>query len=249
MRPILFISDLHLHESRPETSDAFFRFLQTDAGRAQALYILGDLFEYWVGDDQLDHDPLARRVADALAACAGHGCKVSFMHGNRDFLIGPRFADAAGLSLLPDPTTISVGHRSLLLLHGDTLCTDDVAYQQFRRQARDLLWQRQVLSKPYPERVALAHSLRARSDTEKATKAEDIMDVSPIAVEAVFREHGYIEMIHGHTHRPARHVHFVDEHECVRHVLADWHDEMHYLSTASMIGTAAFNANSLAAPT
>jgi UDP-2,3-diacylglucosamine hydrolase len=225
MRPTLFISDLHLHETRPETSAAFSRFLLDDAIHADALYILGDLFEYWVGDDQLDHDPLSRNVANALKALANTGVSLYFLHGNRDFLISQRFATAAGLTLLDDPTVITISDKKLLLLHGDTLCTEDIAYQQFRKLARDPAWQTAVLAKPYQERVALAQSIRERSNTEKATKAEDIMDVTISTVENVFRQYGYIDMIHGHTHRPQRHVHVVDGRECVRTVLADWGDE------------------------
>jgi UDP-2,3-diacylglucosamine hydrolase len=225
MRPTLFISDLHLHQTRPDTSVAFFRFLQHDAAKADALYILGDLFEYWVGDDQLDHDPLSRNVANALKTLANTGVSLYFMHGNRDFLISHRFAIAAGLTLLDDPTVIIISDKKLLLLHGDTLCTEDVAYQQFRKLARDPAWQTAVLAKPYQERVALAQSIRERSNTEKATKAEDIMDVTIGTVKSVFRQYGYIDMIHGHTHRPMRHVHVVDGRECVRTVLADWGDE------------------------
>ncbi|MFN5542400.1 MAG: UDP-2,3-diacylglucosamine diphosphatase [Betaproteobacteria bacterium] len=230
MRPHLFISDLHLHQTRPETSAAFFHFLSSDATRAEALYILGDLFEYWVGDDQLDHDILSREVCDAIRTVSNAGVEVFFMHGNRDFLIGDRFATEANLTILTDPAHIRLGGRSLLLLHGDTLCTDDIAYQQFRRQARDPAWQAGILAKPYGERVALAASIRERSDTEKATKAADIMDVSLATVEQVFRTNGYIDMIHGHTHRPATHVHMVDGHRCTRQVLADWHTSAKWLS-------------------
>ncbi len=222
MSPTLFISDLHLHQTRPATTAAFFCFLESEAAGAAALYILGDLFEHWVGDDQLDHDPLARRVAEALAALANHSVAIFFMRGNRDFMIGTRFANEAKLALLRDPTVITIGDRKLLLLHGDTLCTDDIAYQQFRKQARDPAWQQSVLAKPYEERVALAQAIRERSDTEKATKPENIMDVSIATVDAAFRDHGYIEMIHGHTHRPATHKHVVDGHDCARTVLADW---------------------------
>jgi UDP-2,3-diacylglucosamine hydrolase len=230
MRPHLFISDLHLHQTRPETSAAFFHFLSSDATRAEALYILGDLFEYWVGDDQLDHDILSREVCDAIRTVSNAGVEVFFMHGNRDFLIGDRFATEANLTILTDPAHIRLGDRPLLLLHGDTLCTDDRAYQQFRRQARDPVWQAGILAKPYDERIALAASIRERSDTEKATKAADIMDVSLATVEQVFRTNGYIDMIHGHTHRPATHVHMVDGHRCTRQVLADWHTSAKWLS-------------------
>ena len=225
MRSTLFISDLHLHATRPATTAAFFRFMNDDTTSASALYILGDLFEYWVGDDQLDHDPLARDVANALKKRANEGVSIFFMRGNRDFLIGNRFAEAAGLTLLDDPTVIDVDGKPWLLLHGDTLCTDDVDYQKFRLQARDPAWQAEFLAKTYDTRVDIAKNIRARSTTEKAAKPEDIMDVSTTAVEACFRQHGYIDMIHGHTHRPARHVHVVDGKECVRQVLADWHDE------------------------
>ncbi|AMS32109.1 hypothetical protein AEM42_06335 [Betaproteobacteria bacterium UKL13-2] len=230
MRPHLFISDLHLHQTRPETSAAFFHFLSSDATRAEALYILGDLFEYWVGDDQLDHDILSREVCDAIRTVSNAGVEVFFMHGNRDFLIGTRFATEAKLTILTDPTQIRLGDKSLLLLHGDTLCTDDHRYQQFRRQARDPAWQAGILTKPYDERIALAASIRERSDTEKTTKAADIMDVSLATVEQVFRKNGYIDMIHGHTHRPATHVHMVDGHRCTRQVLADWHTSAKWLS-------------------
>ncbi len=230
MRSTLFISDLHLHATRPTTTAAFFRFMNDDTTSARALYILGDLFEYWVGDDQLDHDPLARDVANALKKRANEGVSIFFMRGNRDFLIGNRFAEAAGLTLLDDPTVIDVDGKPWLLLHGDTLCTDDVDYQRFRLEARDPDWQAALLAKPYAERVTIAQSIRARSTTEKAAKPEDIMDVTTTTVETCFRQHGYIDMIHGHTHRPARHVHVVDGRECVRQVLADWHDEAQLFS-------------------
>ncbi len=234
MGDTLFISDLHLHHTRPETSAAFFRFIKQQARQAEALYILGDLFEVWLGDDQLDHDPLSQQVCQSIATLAPAGVAVFFMHGNRDFLIGNRFADSAKVTLLQDPTTITVKNKNYLLLHGDTLCTDDVAYQQFRALTRDPAWQQATLAKAYAERVALAQMIRARSDSEKATKAEDIMDVSPDTVAAVLRQHGYIDMIHGHTHRPARHSHFIDGHECIRHVLADWHDEAQFLGLTDM---------------
>ncbi|MCA3000426.1 MAG: UDP-2,3-diacylglucosamine diphosphatase [Rhodocyclaceae bacterium] len=229
MSPSLFISDLHLHQTRSETSAAFFHFLSNDAAQAGALYILGDLFEYWVGDDQLDHDRFSRKVCDAIRILSDRGVNVFFMHGNRDFLIGDRFATEANLTILTDPAQIRQGDRSFLLLHGDTLCTDDRAYQQFRRQTRAPAWQAGILAKPYDERVALAASIRERSDTEKATKAADIMDVSPATVEAVFRQYGYVDMIHGHTHRPATHVHMVDGHPCTRQVLADWHKQAEFI--------------------
>ena len=234
MRPTLFISDLHLSALRPEINALFFRFLDDTAGKASALYILGDLFEVWLGDDQLDRDPLARKVADALRDCAKSGVKVFFMHGNRDFLIGERFALAANLTLLDDPTLIALNgidaEQRVLLLHGDTLCTDDVTYQTFRAQARDRAWQAAVLAKSYAERIAFAGKIREQSTTEKSRKAEDIMDVSAATVGQVFRDWQYPLMIHGHTHRPATHAHEVDGVRCTRIVLADWRDAVEVLS-------------------
>ncbi len=220
----LFISDLHLCDERPRTTALFKQFISTTARNAEALYILGDLFEFWIGDDQLDHDPLAQIVAQSLASLTLYGTQVFFMHGNRDFLIGNRFADSAGLTLLADPTHLIVDDRSLLLMHGDTLCTDDTGYQVFRRQVREPAWQASILAKPYDERVALAHALRSRSDVEKSMKADSIMDVNQASVAAVLKSSNYPCLIHGHTHRPAHHRHMIDGRLCDRWVLADWHD-------------------------
>ena len=229
MRATLFISDLHLSEMRPSVNALFFRFLETATSEAASLYILGDLFDYWVGDDQLEHDVVGRKVAAALRDLSEAGTKIFLMHGNRDFLIGERFATEAGLILLPDPVLIELDSKPTLLLHGDTLCTDDIGYQQFRLQARDPEWQREILAKPYPDRQALARSIRMQSDSEKSGKAEEIMDVTPGSVEAVFRSYAYPTIIHGHTHRPATHRHIVDGHVCQRWVLADWHERGEYL--------------------
>jgi len=228
----LFISDLHLCESRPQVNALFFNFLKEMAATTKALYILGDLFEYWIGDDQLDHDPLARKVAAALRSVADSGVSIFFMHGNRDFLIGARFAREAGLTLLDDPTLIDLNGQRCLLLHGDTLCTDDVAYQSFRQQARDPAWQATVLAKPYDERMQFAKRIREQSASEKSLKAEDITDVSRATVEQTFRNWGYPLMIHGHTHRPAVHQYLVDERSCKRWVLADWHTQGEYLEAS-----------------
>jgi UDP-2,3-diacylglucosamine hydrolase len=223
MRPTLFISDLHLADERPEINAIFFRFLDETAGTADALYILGDLFEYWVGDDQLDHDPLARAVVDSLRRVSDGGTRVFFMHGNRDFLIGKRFAREAGLTILADPTLIELYDQRVLLMHGDTLCTDDIAYQKFRAQTRTREWKSATLAQPYKARQQLAQSIRTQSDTEKSQKAEEIMDVTEATVEEVFRQHHYPLMIHGHTHRPATHRFLIDGRACERWVLADWH--------------------------
>jgi UDP-2,3-diacylglucosamine hydrolase len=223
MRSTLFISDLHLSDERPEINALFFRFMSEIATTTDALYILGDLFDYWVGDDQLDHDPLARSVTDTIRRLSETGTSVYFMHGNRDFLIGERFAREAGLTILVDPTLIELYGQQVLLLHGDTLCTDDVAYQKFRAQTRSTEWKNATLAKSYESRQQLAQSIRTQSDSEKNQKPEEIMDVTDATVEEVFRTHHYPLMIHGHTHRPATHRHLVDEHACERWVLADWH--------------------------
>lgn len=225
-----FISDLHLCAERPHITRIFERFIADKAPTADALYILGDLFEYWIGDDQLDIDPLANDVAQRLSALAASATKIFFMPGNRDFLIGERFAREAGLEILADPTLINIGRQSVLIMHGDTLCTDDVAYQSFRQQVRNPAWQLATLAKSIAERLALAQSIRSQSDVEKSMKPEAIMDVNADAVAESFRRHQYPLMVHGHTHRPARHEHMIDGHACVRWVLQDWHDIGGYLA-------------------
>ena len=224
MRSTLFISDLHLCAERPRGTQLFERFIAETAPAAESLYILGDLFDYWIGDDQLDGDPLANTVAQRLKGLAATGTQVFFMHGNRDFMISQRFAREAGLEILADPTLINIGATPVLLMHGDTLCTDDVAYQKFRAQVRNPEWQQAMLAKPAPERLALAQSIRSQSDVQKSMKAEAIMDVNIDAVAAAFQRFGFPVMVHGHTHRPARHDHLVGGRPCVRWVLQDWHE-------------------------
>ena len=216
----LFISDLHLSPDRPAATGALIRFLHGTAPAAEALYVLGDLFEYWIGDDGLDQ-PFNREIADALRTLAGRGVRLSFMHGNRDFLIGSRFARESGMQLLSDPPT--------LLMHGDTLCGDDVEYQKFRAMVRDPAWQRAFLAKPLAERVRMAQDVRGQSEQAKQVKDMAIMDVTPATVEEVLRSHAYPRLIHGHTHRPARHEQAVDGHLCERWVLADWYEQGSYL--------------------
>jgi len=225
----LFISDLHLCSGRPEINCSFFGFLQREAQSAGALYILGDLFEYWAGDDDLD-DPFNATVIAALARLAGSGVPVYLMHGNRDFVIGGAFARASGVTLLPDPTLLNLYGQPTLLLHGDTLCTLDEAYQAFRREARSEAWIGALLQRPLTERKAAIEALRRQSEQEKQRKAEEIMDVAPAEVEATLRHYAYPRIIHGHTHRPARHVHLVDGHACERWVLADWYQTGSYLA-------------------
>lgn len=224
MSHTLFISDLHLCPSRPAVNEIFFRFLRETAPAADSLYILGDLFEYWIGDDDMENG-LNAEVVNALRALSTRGTHVFFMHGNRDFLIGPAFADAAGLTLLPDPTLIELHGQRVLLMHGDTLCTDDIDYQRFRALVRDPAWQANFLARPLADRRTEVEEMRRRSEDSKLKKPTAIMDVSPRAVEETLRLFSYPPLlIHGHTHRPGRHVVIVDGHSCTRRVLADWHE-------------------------
>lgn len=228
MKPTLFISDLHLSQSRPGITRLFFDFLQGTAAGAQALYVLGDLFEYWAGDDDLA-EPLHAEVASALRRLHEAGVAVYFMHGNRDFLASAEFARAAQAELLPDPTLIDLYGTPTLLMHGDSLCIDDPAYMAFRTKVRNPAWQQAFLAQPLAERKAIIEGLRRDSDAEKAQKSAEIMDVNPEAVATALRENGYPRLIHGHTHRPARHLHDVDGRICERWVLTDWYEDGGYL--------------------
>jgi UDP-2,3-diacylglucosamine hydrolase len=223
----LFISDLHLDPSRPGIVAKFERFLGDTAPGADALYILGDLFEYWVGDDGLEL-PFPAAIARTLAQAAGR-MPVRFMHGNRDFLVARRFSEATGIELIDDPTVIDLYGTRTALLHGDTLCTDDVEYQKVRFQMRDPRWQQAVLTRPIAERVAIAQGMRAQSEGTKAGKDQEIMDVARAAVEQAFVDCDCAQMIHGHTHRPGRHEYIVDGVKRVRWVLPDWYEAGGYL--------------------
>ena len=225
----LFISDLHLCSGRPRINRSFFGFLEREAKSADALYILGDLFEYWAGDDDLG-DPFNATVVAALARLVGSGVPAYLMHGNRDFVIGDAFARASGVTLLADPALLSLHGQPVLLMHGDTLCILDQDYQAFRREARSETWICNLLNRPLAERKAAIEALRWQSEQEKRNKPEEIMDVDPAEVEAALRRHGYPRLIHGHTHRPACHVHTVDGHACERWVLADWYQTGSYLA-------------------
>lgn len=225
----LFISDLHLCAGRPQSNRSFFGFLEREALSARALYILGDLFEYWIGDDDLG-DPFNATVVAALARLVAGGVPTYLMHGNRDFVIGEAFARASGVTLLPDPTLLNLHGQTALLMHGDTLCTLDLEYQAFRREARSQTWISNLLHQPLAERKAVVEALRRQSEREKRSKPAEIMDVAPAEVEATLRRYRYPRLIHGHTHRPARHVHTVDGHACERWVLADWYQGGSYLA-------------------
>ena len=226
----LFISDLHLDDSRPGIVGEFERFIEGVVPGADALFILGDLFEYWVGDDGLDL-PLPRRVAAALAASARHQ-PVRFMHGNRDFMVAKRFTRDSGAELIADPTVIDLYGTRTVLMHGDTLCTGDQAYQRFRAQVRNPAWQAAALLRSLPERVAIARGMREESDAAKEGKSMGIMDVAALAVEEAFARSGCDVMIHGHTHRPGRHVHVVGGRERTRWVLPDWYAKGGYLEAS-----------------
>jgi UDP-2,3-diacylglucosamine hydrolase len=214
----LFISDLHLDPARPAVTRALAEFLSRSRD-CHSLYILGDLFEAWLGDD--DHAPLSTRVSSMLHQFSAAGPSLYIMVGNRDFLLGRDFCEAAGATLLSDPTVIDLYGEPTLLMHGDSLCTSDVAYQAFRREARSPDWQRDVLSRPLAERRELARSLRAMSAQANSIKSEDIMDVTPQEVTSVMAQHGVRQLIHGHTHRPARHA--LDA--GLRWVLGAWEDQ------------------------
>lgn len=219
----LFISDLHLCAKHPRGTQAFLHFLQNTAPKAEALYILGDLLEYWAGDDDLG-DPFHRQIAHALRTLAVNGTHLFIMHGNRDFLMAGEWAAACHATLLPDPTLVDLYGTPTLLSHGDTLCTDDVAYQSYRNQVHDPAWQQQFLGQPLAQRKASIELLRARSENEKQHKSSSLMDVNDAAVVALLREYNYPRLIHGHTHRPNRHLHTVDGHSCERWVSGDWHE-------------------------
>lgn len=222
MKATLFISDLHLSEERPETTALFLAFLRTHAREAQALYILGDLFEVWLGDDGIL--PGYEVVLDEIHTLAASGIPVFVMHGNRDFLMGDGFARRSGSRLIPDPAIIDLNGERTLLMHGDTLCTDDIEYQQFRNQVRNPETQRQFLKLPLEQRITVAKHYRTESRERSRYKPEEIMDVNPQAVMEAMRVHHVRLLIHGHTHRPAIHTLDLDGHPARRIVLGDWHE-------------------------
>jgi UDP-2,3-diacylglucosamine hydrolase len=215
----LFISDLHLQESHPRTLEAFFRFLREHASRAEALYLLGDIFEYWAGDDDLD-SPFHQHIVKALRTLSDQGVAVYWMAGNRDFLVGQDFAQAAGLRILPDPHVITLADQRIALVHGDAQCTDDLKYMAFRAQVRDPAWQRQFLAMPLAQRKAIIAGLREGSRQAHGEKSYEIMDVTADAVRALHEASGAEVIIHGHTHRPALHQDPASGRR--RYVLPDW---------------------------
>lgn len=221
--PTFFISDLHLDEARPRIVDLFETFLRDEARKADALYILGDLFEAYIGDD--DDAPLPARVATALNSLRDAGVPVFFIAGNRDFLLGADYAHRAGMTLLDDGTTIDLHGTPTLILHGDALCTDDAAYQAFRQQVRDPEWQRMFLAQPLAARRTFAAKARDGSRAHTSTTDMAIMDVNQTAVENALRDANVTRMIHGHTHRPAIHDFTLDDAPAQRIVLGDWYEQ------------------------
>lgn len=199
----LFISDLHLEPARPDITRSLKAFLAREAGQCQALYILGDLFEVWIGDD--DESSLATEVASALHAFHIAGARVYLMHGNRDFLLGTGYADRCGATLITEPYSLPLADGEILLLHGDSLCTDDVDYQKFRAEVRAPDWQQAFLARSLEERRDFARKAREQSRAATAGKAMSIMDVNGAAVQALLQETGQHTLLHGHTHRPAIH--------------------------------------------
>ena len=219
----LFVSDLHLEADRPDIGEQFLAFLDDEAAGAEALYILGDFFEAWVGDD--DPDTYYASIKNALRELTDRGVPVYFMHGNRDFMIGDRFAGETGVVLLPDPSPAELYGKSVLLSHGDALCTDDAEYQQVRLMTRNPEWQAMMLEKPLEERLAIAAQARERSKARNAGLPEEIMDVNADAVASLIEEHGVDILLHGHTHRPAIHEVAVGDRFALRIVLGDWYEQ------------------------
>jgi len=219
----LFVSDLHCEASREDIGAQFRQFLRGEARGADALYILGDLFESWIGDD--DPNPHYAAIKSELRTLCDSKVQVYFMHGNRDFMIGSAFAAETGVRLLPDPLIVDLYGERVLLSHGDAWCTDDHEYQALRAMTRNPQWQAAMLARPLSERQAIAARARAASKEQSATKSEAIMDVNPTAILEAFRTSGVATILHGHTHRPAIHELQIDGRTVRRIVLGDWYEQ------------------------
>jgi len=217
---ILLISDLHLEEERPDISRAFLHFLETRASQAEALYILGDFFEVWIGDDAMT--PFQHSIAEALRRLSERGTRIYLMHGNRDFMLGDGFCRAAGCTLLSDPNVVELCGERVLLMHGDSLCTRDEGYMRLRRLLRNPFSLLVLRHLPLSTRRKLARKLRNESRTQTRMKATDIIDVTPELIPRVLAEHRVRTLIHGHTHRPATHELLVNGQPAQRIVLGDW---------------------------
>nr|WP_241029820.1 UDP-2,3-diacylglucosamine diphosphatase [Citrobacter sp. ku-bf4] len=236
----MFIADLHLCTEEPAITAGFLRFLASEARQADALYILGDLFEAWIGDD--DPNPLHREIAAAIKAVVDSGVPCFFIHGNRDFLIGKRFARESGMTLLPQEKVLDLYGRRVLILHGDTLCTDDVGYQAFRAKVHQPWLQALFLALPLFIRKRVAARMRADSKAANSTKSLEIMDVNKHAVVAEMEKYRVQWLIHGHTHRPDVHALTVNGEPAYRVVLGAWHSE------GSMVKVTADNVELIAFP-
>jgi len=222
----IFLSDIHLCESRPSITDAFVSFLNKVTNEVDALYILGDLFEYWIGDDSNQHE----NVIEALKKLTDRHIQVFLMHGNRDFLIGSAFEKKTGAVLLNDPILVEIFGKKILLCHGDTLCTDDIEYQSFRDKIRSESWKNEFLKKSLSERVSIANKFRKESELNKKKKSLEIMDVNLDEVNRTLIQFNYPDfLIHGHTHRPNQHSINLDGHQIQRIVLGDWYEQGSYL--------------------
>lgn len=225
----LLVADMHLSSDTPEINQGFYRYLEQTAQGANALYILGDLFDAWIGDDLLDTQhpmsTVAHEVIQRLRQLSDNGTAIYLIHGNRDFLLGDRFINACQASLLPDEQEVELEGLPVALLHGDSLCTKDEAYMAFRQQSRNPEWQAQILALPFEQRLELAKSLRSQSGDANANKAEAIMDVTQEEVVALMERFGVTTMIHGHTHRPKVHDLMVEDVPAKRFVLGDWDNQ------------------------
>lgn len=221
-----FISDLHLDAQQPRVIRTFLAFAESLAGQADALYILGDFFEYWVGDDTLQADESGfAPVIQVLSDLHDSGVRLYFQHGNRDFLVGDRFAQMTGCELLPEQHIADLYGTPTLLMHGDSLCTDDTEYQQARRVLRHPQWQQQFLAQPLAERIRQAQAMRSQSRNAMQGKAYEILDVNQQAVQMALQQAGVTRLIHGHTHRPAIHEwQDATGNKLQRVVLGDWHE-------------------------
>ncbi|WP_416308203.1 UDP-2,3-diacylglucosamine diphosphatase [Neptunicella sp. SCSIO 80796] len=219
----LFIADLHLSESRPDITAAFIEFIRDQAVNADALYVLGDLFEVWIGDDEITS--LNQQVISAFKQLTDHAVPVYFIHGNRDFLIGQRFAKATGITILPEHHIVDLYGEKVLIMHGDSLCTLDLAYQKFRKTSRSWWWQAFILSLPLFVRHKIGQNARRKSQQANMHKSDNIMDVTDDEVIAQMQKYQVQTLIHGHTHRPAIHQLEVNDKPAKRIVLGDWYEQ------------------------
>ena len=224
---IHFLADLHLSSETPAITQLFLTYLDGEARDAEHIFILGDLFEAWPGDDQLDdpNDLFAANLAERLKAFCGRGTCIFIQHGNRDFFLGNYFTERSGTRLLPDPYALSLPSTRFVLSHGDVLCTDDTHYQNFRQQVRSSVWRDAFLEKPLAERQAIAAAMRQQSKAPRSSLLSSPIDLNREATEDLLRHHCYSTLIHGHTHCPSKHEHTVDGHRVERWVLSDWRPE------------------------